>query len=268
MVATPVQLEEVETRRDGPVLHVALNNPARRNALSRAMIRDLAAVFASVEEAGEARVVVLCGNGPTFCAGGDLRAYRDASGNGEGKEPAQELADLLAIMVKTPVPVIGKVHGPAFGGGVGLVSAVDIAIAGQGALFSLSEARLGLVPAAIVPYVLTALGQREAMAKMLLASPFDAVEALRCHLVQQVVPENELERAVDEAVQNLLLCAPGALSLIKRIPERLQKSEESLRDLTASFHLERLASPESKEGLTAFFEKRPPAWAPRSDASR
>jgi methylglutaconyl-CoA hydratase len=151
----------------------------------------------------------------------------------------------------------------AFGGGVGLVCAADIAIGAEGTRFSLSEARLGLVPAVISPYVVAALGAREAKARMLLAAPFGTDEAIRCGLVHRVVPVEELDATVESAIAELLRGAPGALATIKRIPAMVSGLDAAAtRAATTGLLAERLASEEAGQGLRAFLEKRPAAWVP------
>jgi methylglutaconyl-CoA hydratase len=248
--------------RVGPVTRVVLNRPERRNALSRELVRALHTAFAEIAGDGETRVAVLAGAGPSFCGGGDIGEYAVAASGGTAVQDAESLADCLAAIASCPVPVIARVQGNAFGGGVGLVCAADIAIAAEDARFSLSEARLGLVPAVISPYVLAALGPRESKARMLLASPFDAEDALRIGVVQRVVPADELDGAVDHAARDLLHCAPGALTTIKRLPGLISGDADLTRHITTALLAERLASDEGREGLRAFLEKRPAAWAP------
>jgi methylglutaconyl-CoA hydratase len=250
--------------RDGLVTRVTLNRPERRNALSRTLVHSLHTAFTGIAAGGETRVVVLAGDGPSFCAGGDIAEFAEAASSGSAGRDAESLAGCLAAISTCPAPVIARVQGAAFGGGVGLVCAADIAIAAEDARFSLSEARLGLVPAVISPYVLAALGPREGKARMLMASPFDAAEALRIGLVQRVVPSEELDAAVAQAVTDLLQCAPGALATIKCLPELIAGDAESARRVTTALLAERLASDEGQEGLRAFLEKRSASWAPRA----
>jgi len=254
--------EVLTISRDGPVTRVVLNRPERRNALSRELVRALHAAYAEIAGNGETRVVVLAGAGTSFCGGGDIGEFAEAASGGTAVQDAESLADCLAAIASCPVPVIARVQGNAFGGGVGLVCAADIAIAAEDARFSLSEARLGLVPAVISPYVLAALGPREGKARMLLAATFDAEEALRIGVVQRVVPADELNGAVDHAVRNLLQCAPGALATIKRLPGLIAGDADLTRHNATALLAERLASEEGQEGLRAFLEKRPAAWVP------
>lgn len=244
----------------GPVVRLVLNRPDRRNALSHELVVGLRTEVLKAGTDPGVRVVVLAGEGIAFCAGGDIAEFVSAAKGGTGRRDAEALADLLAAIAGCPKPVVVRVHGAAFGGGFGLVCAADIAVAGSASRFSLSEARLGLVPAVISPYVLRALGPRNALAQMLLAEPFDAAEALRLGLVQRVVEDEALDAAMGEIVDALLRNAPGALAAIKRLPDIVEGEPSRVRTATAALLAERLASDEAQEGLGAFLEKRPAAW--------
>jgi methylglutaconyl-CoA hydratase len=252
----------VTMRQDGPVRRISLARPARRNALSRAVVAGLGRAFADIGEGGATRVVVLAGEGPVFCAGGDIAEFATAAEDGKSREDAEALSDFLAAIAACPVPVIARVHGAAFGGGVGLVCAADVALAAEGTRFSLSEARLGLVAAVIAPHVFAALGPREAKARILLATPFGAEEALRIGLVHRVVPADGLDAAVEETVGEVLRGAPGALAAIKRLPALVRGEPDAVRAAMNDLLARRLASDEGREGLRAFLEKRPAAWVP------
>ena len=246
--------------QDGPVLRVTMARPARRNALSRRLVADLHGTFAAIQEGGQTRVVLLDGEGDVFCAGGDIDEFAAAAADQRAGPDAEGITTMLAAIAGCPAPVVAKVRGAAFGGGVGLVCAADVAIASEGTRFALSEARLGLVPAVVGPYVLTALGRREAVVKMLLAAPFDAAEALRIGLIHQCVPAEQLDAAVEAAVSDLLRGAPGALATIKRLPAMV--AGDNPAGAMTRLLAERLASDEGQEGLRAFLEKRPAAWVP------
>lgn len=262
-------MEELSITQDGPVRRITLTRAARRNALSRSLVAALHDAFADIAEGAETRVVILAGDGPAFCAGGDIAEFVDAAADGKAQDDADRLAELLATIAARPVPVVARVHGAAFGGGVGLVCVADIAIAAEGTRFSLSEARLGLVPAVISPYVIVALGSREATARMLLAAPFGVDEALRCGVVHRVVPPDELDAAIEAVVADLLRGAPGALATIKRIPSMLSGLDaDAARAASARLLAERLASDEAQEGLRAFLEKRSPSWVPEETEPR
>jgi methylglutaconyl-CoA hydratase len=252
------------TIQDGPILRVTLNRPERRNSLSREVVSSLREIFTAIKEGSDTRVVVLSGEGPVFCSGADIEEFLEAAERGRARADAEGVADLLAAMTDCPVPIVARVAGAAFGGGVGLVCACDIVIASRETKFSLSEARLGLAAAVISPYVIAAIGEREAKARMLLGAPFDATEALRIGVIHQLVAEGELDGAVQDAVSNVLRCAPGAVAAIKRLTKQLRSLDDAgARALTTHLLAERLASDEGREGLRAFTEKRPAAWAPK-----
>jgi methylglutaconyl-CoA hydratase len=252
---------ELRVDQQGAVRRLTLARPERRNALTRSLVGALHREFAGIA-GGETRVVVLQGEGLSFCAGADIGEFADAAATNLALSDAEGLADLLEAMAACPAPIVARVHGAAFGGGVGLVCAADLAVAAAETRFSLSEARLGLVPAVISPFVVRALGAREATARMLLAAPFDAEEALRIGLVQRVAPAEDLDDVTAEIVANLLRCAPGALAAIKQIPAMVTvENPRWVREATTALLAERLACAEGQEGLRAFLEKRSPAWA-------
>jgi methylglutaconyl-CoA hydratase len=255
--------------QDGPIRRVRLSRPHRRNALSRALISSLEHEFRSIKEGQETRVVVLSGAGPVFCAGADLREFIDASSDEELRADADRLSRLFAAMTACPVPIIAMVQGAAYGGGFGLICAADVAIASIGTRFSLSEVRIGLVPAVISPYVVAALGAREAKARMLLGEAYGVEVALRQGLIHQCAPPEELVSVTDACAAMLLLGAPGALAGIKRLPNVLDSGDpRETRAVLAQLLVERRRSQEGQEGMTAFLEKRLPAWAPASMEDR
>lgn len=251
---------ELIVGQDGPVLRVRLNRPARRNALSRSLVAALGELFADLPRRDDVRAVVIAGEGSVFCAGGDIHEFVASAADGRSRADAEGLVGLLAAIASCPVPVVARVHGAAFGGAVGLVAAADIAIAADDTLFSLSEARLGLAPAVVGPYVVAAIGARAARAHMLLAAPFTAAEALRIGLVQQVVPASELDAAIAGVVVNLLKNASGALRRIKELTRLLAPDPTAVREQTIELLIERFGSDEGQEGLRAFLEKRSPSW--------
>lgn len=252
---------ELDVLTDGPVLRLTLNRPERRNALSRSLVAALRDAIAAVQSGGEIRVIVLGGNGPAFCAGGDIKEFAGAARAGLAEAEAEGLADLFDAMTTCPVPIIARVHGGAFGGGVGVLSAADIAIAETGTRFALSEARLGLVAAVISRYVISALGWRAARAHMLRGAVFDAATALRDGLVHEVVDADTLDAAVEQAVSDVLRCAPGALATAKQLPALIDGPDPAtVRANTVRILAACLASEETQEGLNAFLEKRSPAW--------
>ena len=246
---------------EGALLRLTLNRPERRNALSRGLIAALSRVFTGFDVGAEVRVVLLTGEGPVFCAGADIVEFAEAAADGQNQSDADGLAELLALMHACPLPIVASVRGAAFGGGVGLLCVADIVLAAKETRFSLSEARLGLVPATIGPYVVATLGPREARARMLLAAPFSGEEALRSGLIHRLIPPDDLETATRETVTDLLAGAPGAHVAIKRLMRLLAPPPSAAtRKATTELLAARLASPEAAEGLQAFLEKRPAAW--------
>ena len=255
--------DELTVIQDGPVRRITLTRPTRRNALSRSLVAALHAAFAAIATGKTTRVVVLGGEGPVFCAGGDISEFAGAGDEARAWTDAEGLVDLLAAMADCPVPIVARVQGAAYGGAVGLICAADIAIAAEGTQFSLSEARLGLVPAVVGPYVLAALGVRAALAHMLMAAPFGVDEALRIGLIHRAAPSDQFDIATEEVVANLLRGAPGAQRAIKRLPAMVAGADPAAtREAMIDLLVERLTSAEGQEGLRAFLEKRPASWVP------
>jgi len=262
MTDSPSPIDELLVSRDGPVLTLALNRPKRRNALSRSLVNALRDAIEAAAGDGETRAVVIRGEGPTLCAGGDISEYAHAP-DGEGaREDGGALRALLVAMVESPLPIVGRAHGGIYGGGIGLLSACDIVVAAETATFSLSEARLGIVPAVISPFIVAAIGAREARARMLRAAPFDAETALRIGLAHELATEDALDTTVAAVVADLLQGAPGAIAVAKRIPTMVAETPgHAIERVSVDLFAERVTSDEGREGLRAFLEKRPPAWA-------
>lgn len=257
-------LETLQIRADGRgVARLILNRPERHNAMSARMIAELAEAAAALGADPAIRVVVLEGAGASFCAGADLGWMReqveaDAATRAEG---ARSLASMLGALNTLPKPLIGRVNGNAFGGGVGLISVCDMAIAAAGARFALSETRLGLLPATIGPYLLARIGEPAARRFALSAKGFGTDEAREIGLLAHVVPEAGLDGAIEAEIAAFLACAPGAVAEAKALfralgPEiRAAQIEASVAALLAQWE-----SPEATEGLAAFFAKRKPKW--------
>lgn len=260
--------ESVHLSIEGGVATLCLAREHRHNAFDDGVLHELNAALHEVAEDERARVLVLSARGESFCAGADLDWMRLAAGwsEDENRRDAQVLADVLWHLASLPKPTVAAVQGPAFGGGVGLIAACDIAIACESARFALSEVRLGLIPAVIGPYVLAAIGLNNARRYMLTGASFNCVEALRMGLIQQQVADaSELNAAVAEACRDLLQGGPAAQAECKSMLR-------SLAGLGVSEHLawdtaDRIArvrcSPEAQEGIHAFLEKRKPTWRAR-----
>lgn len=251
--------------RRGDAVWLTMDRPESRNPLNREMVTALRGALTRAAAEDRARAVVLAGAGSVFCAGADVREYVRASERSETIAEGENLYDLLEEIAACRLPVIARVQRAAFGGAFGLVAACDLVVAAEGTRFSLSEAKLGLVPAVIGPAVLRSLGPKVAKALMLLAEPFDTIEAQRLGLVQRVVPEAELDATVDGLVASLNANAPGALRDIKRLVVDLADGAMTPAERRAhvtALAAGRRADPEGQEGLTAFLEKRRPNWNP------
>lgn len=256
-------MSEIEVRQDGPVLTVALNRPEVHNALTPTMIQELTAVFQMMSENDEVRVVVLTGNGRSFCAGADLSFMRAAADYtfAENVQDGEGIFDLMLMVDHCPKPVIGRINGAAIGGGVGLVSCCDIVVAVDRAKFGFSETRLGIVPAVISPFVLGKIGANQARELFLTGERFDAEQAQRFGLVNHVVTEEELDTAVTERVQQLLQAAPGAQAAAKALIRQVaHQPKEAVRDYTTNLIARLRDSKEGREGMSSFLEKRQPWW--------
>jgi methylglutaconyl-CoA hydratase len=249
---------------DGAVARLILARPEKHNAFDDAVIAAFTEALESVGNDAAVHVVVVGGEGKSFSAGADLDWMRRMADYGE----AENLADAraLAVMLRTlnelPKPTIARVQGATFGGGVGLVACCDIAVASKAAIFCLSEARLGLTPSTISPYVVAAMGANNARRYFLTAERFDAAAAERMGLVHMVAAPERLDHAVDDLVAALLQNGPMAISECKQLIRRVANGsvDEAMIEDTAQ-HIARVrASAEGKEGVRAFLEKRPPAW--------
>jgi methylglutaconyl-CoA hydratase len=259
----------LEVTRQGGVARVALNRPELRNAFDDALIKKLHATFDDVAKDRNVRVMVLAGNGPAFCAGADLNWMKRMAGYSydENLADAKALAEMLAALDRLPKPTLARVHGPVFAGGTGLVAACDIAVGTPEAKFCLSEAKLGLSPATISPYVMRAMGERNARRYFLTAEVFDAEEAHRIGMLSALVPASYLDSAVDELVKHLLAGGPEAHAKIKALIRSVagRRPDDALVAETAQRIAEIRGSPEGKEGIAAFLEKRKASWcSPKS----
>lgn len=245
------------------VAQLVLNRPEKHNALSAAMIAELTEAAGRLGRDPAVRVIVLTGAGESFCAGGDLGWMREqmaADGATRARE-ATKLAMMLNVLNTCPKPVIGRIQGNAFGGGVGLASVCDVAVGITGARFGLTETKLGLIPATIGPYVLARMGEAMARRVFMSARLFDAGEAVTLGLLAKAVAPEELDDTVEAEVVPYLACAPGAVADAKALARSLgPKIGEATIAQTIAALVARWENPESAEGIAAFFEKRPPSW--------
>ncbi len=250
--------------REGAVARLRLDRPALHNAFDDALIAGLTDALQALGRDPTVRAVVLEGAGASFSAGADLNWMRGMAAASEevNREDSLRLARLMRTLDELPKPTIARVQGAAFGGGVGLVACCDIAIAAQEAKFGLTESRLGLLPAVISPYVISAIGARNARRYFATAEIFDAAEALRIGLLHQVVPADGLDAAVDRQLALLLKAAPFAASDAKRLVRETAAAtdRDRLDQDNAALIAALRVSPEGQEGLGAFLDKRPASW--------
>jgi methylglutaconyl-CoA hydratase len=251
-------------KKDG-VARVTLDRPEVRNAFDDSLISTLRKAFAEIGEDPSVRVMVLAGNGPAFCAGADLNWMKRMAGYdyAANLRDAQALAEMLATLDRMPKPTIARVHGPAFAGGTGLVAASDIAVGSKEAKFCFSEAKLGLSPATISPHVIRAIGERAARRYFLTAEVFDAEEAFRIGMLSLLV--SDLDTAIDKLLEHLLAGGPEAMMKIKELIRSVSTRplHQALVADTAKRIAEIRVSPEGKEGIASFLEKRKPSWCSR-----
>lgn len=259
-------LQTVEVAYGPQTAVVWLNRPEVRNALDARMIAELTDVFATLEQDAEVRAIVLAARGKAFCAGADLNAMRQSAqaSEDENRADAMGLANLLHSIYTCSKPTIARVHGPCMAGGMGLVTACDIAVAGREARFALTETRLGLIPAMISPYVLRAIGARAASRWFLTAETFDAAEAWRLGLVQELCETDELDPHINALLGAFMFASPHAVAQCKRLIRDLAGraiDADAIGDTAARLAAQR-ASDDGREGIAAFLEKRRPRWAP------
>lgn len=252
----------IETDARG-VAALTLARAEKHNALSPEMLDEISDAIRRLGRDPAVRVVVLAAEGRSFCAGGDLDwMRRQAAADGASRmREATRLATMLQALNTCPKPVIGRVQGNAFGGGVGLISVCDVAVAAEGVKLGLTETRLGLIPATIGPYVVARMGEAKSRRVFMSARLFGAAEAVRLGLLARAVPEGELDTAVEAEVAPYLDAAPGAVAEAKALLRRLgPKIDDAVIAETVEALARRWESPESAEGIAAFFEKRPARW--------
>jgi methylglutaconyl-CoA hydratase len=254
----------IATRRANQVAQITMSRPEVFNAFDEAMIAELDAAFAALIDDQTVRVIVLAGDGKHFSAGADLQWMQRASVASQdwNLQDARKFSAMLARIESSPKPTVARVQGAALGGGVGLACACDIAIAADNASFSVSEAKFGILPAVIGPYVTNAVGKRQAKRLALTATRIGAPEALALGLVQQVVPLAELDVAVDHAVTELLTGGPNAQREIKQLFAQLEVGPitPEVRELTAQTISRVRGTDEAREGFAAFLAKRAAKW--------
>lgn len=256
----------LDITRQGPVARVYLNRPDVRNAFNDAVIAELTVAFRDLGADPSLRAIVLGGHGKAFCAGADLNWMRTMAGYSwqQNRADAQALADMLWAVYSCPLPVVGRVHGDCYAGGLGLAAACDVLVAADGIQFCLSEARLGLLPATIGPYVVRALGTQASRRYFTTAERFASAEAHRLGFVHDLCSADELDDKVNAIVQTLLANGPAAVKACKRLVQDVagQPLTAELREDTARRIADIRASAEGREGVQAFLQKRSPSWLP------
>ena len=254
----------LDIERKGPAAWLWLSRPEVRNALNDELITALATALEVLEKDAAARVLVLAGRGPAFCAGADLARMEKAAKmtKARSRREASRFAKLLYRLHSYPKPVVARVHGPAYAGGMGLVAASDIVVAAEEAEFALPETRIGLVPAMISPYLLRAMGAQQARRYILTGERLSAREAHRIGFVHECVPAAELDVVVGKMCERLALAGPEALARSKKLLLRVQGAAitPQLALDTATALAEARAGGEAREGIRSFLERRKPSW--------
>lgn len=270
-------LQTLMVKREGPVLHVTLNRPALRNAMSLHMVAELRQVLADAEAGGQFRVVVLRGAGGHFCAGADLKDManarmqvmqaatpaKDADATMDAVAQANlQFGELCAAYAKTPLALVAVLEGSVMGGGLGLACVADVALASEAAAFRLPETGLGVVPAQIAPFLVERLGYSQAKRLAVTGGRLSGSEALTIGLVHAVHAPDQMDVALGTVLADILACAPGALATTKALMARARLTEPShvLRDAAIIFS-NAVHGPEGQEGTMAFLQKRKPTWA-------
>ncbi len=259
----------IETELTGGVARIWLNRPDLRNAMNDVVIAELTRAVEGAIADDAARVIVLGGRGKAFCAGADLawmKKGREMTAE-QAREDTGSLARVMRMLYESPKPAVARVHGAAFAGGMGLVTACDIAIASTEAKFCLSEVKLGLIPSMISPYVIRAMGEPSARRYILTAEVIDATEAHRIGLVHELVQPGDIDARLDAILGHLLQGGPTALGEAKRLIRDVtgRPIDDALTADTAARIARSRASDEAQEGISAFFEKRKPKWVTDSN---
>ncbi len=255
--------ETISFKSGNAVAELTLNRPDKHNALNALMIKEIRQAASEISADESIRVVVLAAIGKSFCAGGDLKwmkqqAARDRAGK---IRESTELAMMLRDLDKLPKPLIGRVHGAAYGGGIGIISVCDIAIAADRARFALTETRLGLIPATIGPYVVRRLGEANARQVFMNGKSFNAVQACKFGLISATVAEHQLDEAIESEVNAFLQCAPGAVADAKSLCVLLARNpDHDHTEMTANRLADRWQSKEAREGINAFFAGSKAPW--------
>ena len=254
----------LDVQRSGPVARVFLNRPEVRNAFNDGVITELTQTFTALAADSTLRCIVLGGHGKAFCAGADLNWMRAMAGYSweQNRADAQALADMLWTIHSCPLPVVGRVHGDCYAGGLGLAAVCDVLLAAEGVSFCLSEAKLGLLPATIGPYVVKAMGEQAARRWFVTAERFSAAQAHAMGFVHECVAPDALDAKVDEIVAALVANGPMAVRACKKLVQDVagRAIDAELRADTARRIADIRASDEGREGIASFLGKRAPNW--------
>ena len=256
-------MSTIEVTWTGAVITVTLNRPDVRNAFNETLIEEMTAWAEAVRPGSDARVAVLQGAGKVFCAGADLgwMSKMVAYSAEENIRDARAAARMFAALDRLPLPLVGRIHGAALGGGAGLAAVCDIVVAADDAVFGFTEAKLGIVPAVISPFTVAKIGQSAARELFLTAARFPAARAREIGLVHAVVPAAELDRTVELFVRELLTSAPEAIAGAKALIAAVAgKNPAEVSDLSAETIARHRVSQEGQDGMRAFLEKRPAPW--------
>ena len=263
-MTTPAAATLEIVRRSPHVAEVWLNRPDVRNAFNEHVIAELATAFTTLGADAQLRAIVLSGRGKAFCAGADLSWMRQMAGFDweRNRADAQALADMLWTVYRCPVPVVGRVQGDCYAGGVGLAAVCDVLVAADSVNFCLSEARLGLLPGTISPYVIRAMGEQASRRYFVTAERFSAAQAAAMGFVHEVCASEALDAKIDEIVATLVANGPMALRACKTLVQDMagRPIDAALRDETARRIADIRASDEGREGVQSFLNKRKPAW--------
>lgn len=255
--------ETIKLQVKDDVARLTLNRPEKHNAINALMIHELRQAASEISKADDVRVVILAAEGKSFCAGGDLnwmkeQALKDRSGK---IKESFELALMLRELDELPKPLIGRIHGPAYGGGIGLISVCDISIATKACKFALTETRLGLIPATIGPYVIHRLGEANARQVFMNSKTFGVKAASKLGLISMVVKASKLDQAVGSEVDAFLQCAPGAVTEAKSLCRHLARSSnENQLEYTTEKLADRWETQETQQGINAFFNRQKAPW--------
>jgi methylglutaconyl-CoA hydratase len=252
----------IECNAENGILRINLNRPQKHNALNSTMVKELIHAMSLVAEDPRVRVVLLSGNGESFCAGGDINFFEEVHGSPDFLEFGAFLQELLFEMVHCRVPVISAVKGKVYGGALGILAASDIVVSSEDARFCFSETKIGMAPAAILPFINKRIGTTQTRYLTLTAMVFDAGKALLAGLVNKTAPPELLEKTVDDIIREILLCSPEATYITKKLINAIDNRNVLIDSASYSIHFYEDLNKSSfvAEGLRAFREKRKPSW--------